>query len=125
MNDLQELLKFFDSNPHISPKSNEEYASQILSMDKKSKKDILYLLDFGGFGDLDHLLNLVLLFRSERIKIRKITKSQLESYCKKEITAEEIILKIHSAAIQSLVPTYHDPPCKINPKAAKELRKKD
>lgn len=122
MKGQEEYHQFLKEHPYIQVEDPEKYAQQLSELPRKTRKEILYLLDLGGFGELDHLVELVESCRNDKFSIKKIDETQIKLYCAREISAEELRQTIYQKDRERLTPNYREPPCKINQKAADRLK---
>lgn len=113
MKTVADCIKFLEEHPGITD-SNEKYAEEIFSLPKKTRNDVLFLLESEASGDLDHIVELVETCRNNKIKINRLDKDMIKLYCEFNQSADEIIQDIHRKDMERLTPTYHEAPCKIS-----------
>lgn len=113
MKTVADCIKFLEEHCGIVD-SNEKYAEEIFSLPKKTRNDVLFLLESEAFGDLNHIVKLVKICRDNKIKINRLDKDMIRSYCKYDRSADEIIQDIRRKDMERLTPIYHEAPCKIS-----------
>ncbi len=113
MKTVADCIKFLEEHPDITD-SNEKYAEEIFRLPKKIRNDVLSLLESEAFGDLNHIVKLVEICRDNKIKINRLDKDMIKSYCEFNQSADEIIQNIYRKDMERLAPKYHEAPCKIS-----------
>ena len=113
MKTVADYIKFLEEHPSITD-SNEKYAEDILSLPKKTRNDVLFLLESEAFGNLNHIVELVETCRTNKIKINRLDKDIIKLYCEFKISAIEITQEIRKKDMNRLTPQYYEAPCKIS-----------
>lgn len=113
MKTVADCVKFLEEHPSITD-SKEKYAEGIFNLPKKTRNDVLSLLELGAFENLDKIVKLVETCRDNKIKINRLDESMIKSYCASKISTDEIIQDIRKKDMARLTPTYYEAPCKIS-----------
>ncbi len=113
MKTVADYIKFLEEHPSITD-SNEKYAEDIFSLPKKTRNDVLFLLESEAFGNLNHIVELVETCRTNKIKINRLDKDIIKLYCEFKISAIEITQEIRKKDMNRLTPQYYEAPCKIS-----------
>ena len=113
MKTVADYIKFLEEHPRIK-KIKEKYAEDIFSLPKKTRNDVLFLLESEAFGNLNHIVELVETCRTNKIKINRLDKDIIKLYCEFKISAIEITQEIRKKDMNRLTPQYYEAPCKIS-----------
>ena len=113
MKTVADYIKFLEEHPSIT-KKKEKYAEDIFSLPKKTRNDVLFLLESEAFGNLNHIVELVETCRTNKIKINRLDKDIIKLYCEFKISAIEITQEIRKKDMNRLTPQYYEAPCKIS-----------
>ena len=113
MRNVSDYVEFLEYQPCVKEK-NKKYAEDIFSLPKKTRNDVLFLLESEAFGNLNHIVELVETCRTNKIKINRLDKDIIKLYCEFKISAIEITQEIRKKDMNRLTPQYYEAPCKIS-----------